>query len=197
MRSKRRGKTGAALWVAVLAASGVLGACRSEGPKPNIGAIADANYGDAPMRGVTSDLPDGLNLFGDGPDVSLSGNVGSTPVVSSDAGVDKPGNRPPDAGGGPPDGAAAMCSLVRQDCNGNRGCYPAPGGNTCLPPGGLVENVPCEEHADCAPGLVCADVFAGAGKLCEPVCDTTAVRPCPDNRSCRPIGGGLVGSCEP
>ena len=183
------------VWAAGLLALVVLGACKSDDPKPNIGAIADANYGDAPIRGVTSELPDGLNL-GDGPDVSLSGNVGSTPVASTDAVVDKPGNRPADAGG-LPDAGVSMCSLIRQDCNGNRGCYPTTGGTTCLPPGGLVENVPCEEHADCAPGLVCANVFAGAGKLCEPVCDTTAVRPCADNRACRPLMGSLIGSCEP
>jgi hypothetical protein len=186
------------VWAAgllTLVTFGAFGACKSDDPKPNIGAISDASYGDAPIRGVTSDLPDGLNVFGDGPDVSLSGSVGSNPVVSTDAVVDKPGNRPPDVGGGGPDGGGAMCSLTRQDCNGDRGCYPAAGGTTCLPPGGLVENVPCDQHADCAPGLVCADVFGG--KLCEPVCDTTAVRPCPDNRACRPIGGGLTGSCEP
>jgi hypothetical protein len=175
VRSKRRGKTGVVLWAGLLGlgAFGLLGACKSDDPKPNVGAIADANYGDAPSRGVTSDLPDGLNLFGDGPDVSLSGNVGSTPVVSTDASQDK------------------------QDCNGGRGCYPATGGATCRPAGGLVENVPCDQHDDCAPGLVCAEVFAGAGKLCEPVCDTTAVRPCADNRACRPLMGSLIGSCEP
>jgi hypothetical protein len=198
VRPKRRAKTGAVVWAGLLALGvfGPLGACRSDDPKPNVGAIADASYGDVPTRGVTSDLPDGLNLFGDGPDVSLSGNVGSTPVASTDASQDKPGNRPPDASG-PPDAGAAMCSLIRQDCTGSRGCYPATGGATCRPAGGLVENVPCDQHDDCAPGLVCADVFAGAGKLCQPVCDTTAVRPCADNRACRPLMGSLIGSCEP
>ena len=184
--------------VGVLALSaGLFGGCKSDESLPNIGAISDARYGDVPTRGVTSDLPDGLNLFGDGPDTSLSGNVGSTPVHSTDAIVDKPSNRPPDVAGGPPDGGAPMCNLVRQDCTGNRGCYPGTGGATCRPAGGLVENVPCEQDDECAPGLVCADVFAGTGRLCEPICDTTAVRPCPDNRNCRPLGGSLVGSCEP
>jgi hypothetical protein len=181
-----------------LLALALAGACKNDEPLPNVGAIADASYGDAPNRGVTSELPDGLNLFGDGPDTSLSGNVGSTPVVSTDASADKPSNRPPDVGGGPADmGGGSACSLVRQDCTGGRGCYPAAGGATCRPAGGLVENVPCDQHDECAPGLLCAEVFAGTGRLCEPVCDSTAVRPCPDNRACRPMGGTLIGTCEP
>ena len=173
--------------------------CKSDEPSANIGAIADASYGGAPDRGVTGDLPD-LNVQGDGPDANLSGGTGSTPVGGSDASDDRMGNRPPDAPG-PPDAAGANdCNLLRQDCTGSRGCYPAAASGsagTCKPAGGFVEQQPCELHEDCAPGLVCAEVLAGAGRLCEPICDSTAVRPCPDNRRCRPFGGSLVGSCEP
>jgi hypothetical protein len=176
----------------LLAAAG----CRDEGPKPNLGALSDASYGDVPIRGVSNDLPDGLNFQGDGPDTSLSGNVGSTPVLGSDAGQDRTG-RPPD---GPADSAGpagSSCNLVSQDCAGARGCYPAGGAGTCRPAGVLTENMPCGDHQDCEPGLLCAEVLGGAGQLCEPICDSTAVRPCPDNRPCQPFAGSLVGTCAP
>ena len=170
--------------------------CQDEGPKTNVGAVSDASFGDAPVRGVTGELPDGLDNFAD----ALDGvrGIGTTPLSGSDAIYDRAPNRP-DAAPDPMDAAGSSgCSLVQQDCTAGRACYPGPTGRgVCYPPGGFVEGMPCEEHLECAAGLLCVEVFGGAGRLCEPICDPTAVVPCRDNRSCRAFPASLVGTCAP
>lgn len=180
-----------------LAVVGLMLACGSENGGTNAG-VGDANFGDAPVRGVTNELPDGLEGFADA--LEAPRGVGSTPITGSDAKLDRAPITPPTDGGASPDagGPSGGCSLVRQDCQSGRGCYPGPsGGGTCQLPGGFFEGMPCSEHVDCAPGLLCVEVFGGAGRLCEPICDTTAVVPCGGSRACRAFPGSLVGTCAP
>ena len=173
----------------------LLGAgCKDEEPKP-IPGLGDANFGDVPTREVTSNLPDGLDNFAD----ALEGGTGtgSQPIGGGDAQVDRLPPRP-DAAAAVDAPGGSGCSLLRQDCMGARGCYPGAGGaGACSPAGGFVEGTPCEQHPDCAPGLVCVEVFAGGGRLCEPICDPSVPVPCGDNRTCRVLAASAVGACQP
>src|SRR4029453_9242534 len=104
---------------------------------------------------------------------------------------------PPAADAAADTGPGGSCSLVLQNCGAQRGCYPAGSGSgagSCLPEGGFVEYMVCQEHSDCVRGHLCANAFGG--QQCLRICDTVAL-PCPDRRTCRAYPGSTVGTCSP
>jgi hypothetical protein len=175
---------------------GCLAGCkRDEGREPNVNAIADANYGDVPPRQVITDIPDGF-FERDAPDAA-STNVGATPISPTDAGP-RADMLPPTTGDAAgevgPDGS---CSLVQQNCGGQRGCYPAGSGGgagRCLPEGGFQEYMICQEHSECVRGHLCGEAFGA--QQCLRICDTAALG-CPAGRVCRAYPGTTIGTCSP
>ncbi len=83
------------------------------------------------------------------------------------------------------------CDLLAQDCGGTKGCYriagqPEP---VCLPAGNTAAGGACTNASDCEAGTACV------GNKCYPLCDTTAVEPCPNFVGCSQYYG-QVGYCD-
>jgi hypothetical protein len=178
----------------------LIATCRQEAPGPSGLPSTDAGYAGAPGRMVT-DPPDGFRE-----DVVIDGvrpGMGTTPIGTGGSGGSgsrtdaRPVDRPSVADR-PVDRATTGCNLLRQDCGSGRGCYPVSSAfPSCQQAGSLGEDTPCAEDNECAPGYLCVDVFSGGSRLCERVCDATAVSPCAAGRICQPFTGSTIGYCQP
>jgi hypothetical protein len=171
--------------------------CAGEKLPPSI-ATTDGGYGGAPGRTIVTP-PDGY--YFDGPLVDgAAPGMGSNPIGGGSGGTG--GRRPIDAARNPDrpvDRPSTIgCDLVRQDCGLGRGCYPSAGGfSMCQQAGSLGESTQCAEHIFCQPGLLCVDSFGAGSKLCQPICDTTAINSCGAGRTCNAFPGSTVGTCSP
>jgi cysteine-rich repeat protein len=95
----------------------------------------------------------------------------------------------------------AACGLDQAACLPTEACYPtaSAAGAYCYTAGTGVEDDPCINQFDCAPGLGCIDrQFGPPGSFCTELCDPANGFNCADGGPCNGIGSPSgIGACDP
>ncbi len=168
----------------------------------NLGTPADGSFAPPPGRTVLDGSPTGGDGGSSGGGIIIGG-TGGTGGSAPDGGADgAAGGRDggstverPQSGDTRVDGVGAdgpqACSLTRQDCPANQGCYRIGSRTQCAASGGVGESGTCGEDSVCTRGLICSPEL-----ICRRACDPQIVGSCPASYQCTPLQT-QVGYCAP